>query len=237
MLQDARWPERHDCALLTSKGYASRAARDVLDRLGETGEPVTFFCIHDADGDGTLIYETLTQATRARGGRKVGIINLGLDPWEAVELGLPTEPITGRKQAVRVAGYVRERDPRWADWLQKQRVELNAFTTPQFLAWLDRKIAPYAGKVIPPEDVLVERLHGETKERLRQVIQERILRQAGHDRQVEVAFERLGEQFGVEAANLRDRLVAELAARPTDLWTAPIKRAAEKLAARRRRRS
>ena len=119
VLQDARWPERHDCALLTSKGYASRAARDVLDRLGETGEPVTFFCIHDADGDGTLIYETLTQATRARGGRKVEIINLGLDPWEAVELGLPTEPITGRKQAVRVAGYVRERDPRWADWLRE----------------------------------------------------------------------------------------------------------------------
>ncbi len=34
ILRAAKWPERHDCALLTSKGFASRAARDLLDLLG-----------------------------------------------------------------------------------------------------------------------------------------------------------------------------------------------------------
>ena len=59
----AKWPERHDCALLTSKGYASRAARDVLDLLGDTDEPLTFYCLHDADGPGTMIYQTLQEGT------------------------------------------------------------------------------------------------------------------------------------------------------------------------------
>ncbi|MCC5611131.1 hypothetical protein LC612_31350, partial [Nostoc sp. CHAB 5834] len=74
ILKDAGWPERNDCALLTSKGFASRAARDVLDLIGESQEEIYFFCIHDADASGTLIYQALTEATRARGARKVHVI-------------------------------------------------------------------------------------------------------------------------------------------------------------------
>ena len=88
ILIDAQWPERHDCALLTSKGYASRAARDVLDLLGDGDEPLTFYCIHDADGPGTMIYQTLQEATKARPGRRVEIVNLGLEPGEALDMGL-----------------------------------------------------------------------------------------------------------------------------------------------------
>src|SRR3954451_2010671 len=76
ILKDARWPERHDCALMTSKGFASRAARDVLDLLGETDEELWFYCIHDADASGTMIYQALQEGTQARPGRKVHIINL-----------------------------------------------------------------------------------------------------------------------------------------------------------------
>ena len=43
ILGDAQWPERHNCALLSSKGYASRAARDVLDLFGDGDEPLTFY--------------------------------------------------------------------------------------------------------------------------------------------------------------------------------------------------
>ena len=41
-LKRAKWPERHDCALLTSKGFATRAVRDLLDMLGESEEPSPF---------------------------------------------------------------------------------------------------------------------------------------------------------------------------------------------------
>ena len=34
----------------------------------------------------------------------------------------------------------------WDDRLQTHRVELNAMTTPQFIAWLDRKMAEQTAK-------------------------------------------------------------------------------------------
>src|SRR5512135_3361233 len=48
------WPERHDCALVTSKGQPTRAARDIIDLLSETDEPIRVFCLHDSDAAGTL---------------------------------------------------------------------------------------------------------------------------------------------------------------------------------------
>ena len=107
ILIDAQWPERHDFALLTSKGYASRAARDVLDLLGDGDEPLTFYCLHDADGPGTMIYQTLQEGTKARPGRRVEIVNLGLDPAEALDMGLPTEPAERKEgKRVPVADYI-----------------------------------------------------------------------------------------------------------------------------------
>ena len=78
-----RWAERHDCAVMSSKGFSTRAARDLIDKLAEHDEPVKVFCVHDADAYGTMIYQTFRRQTKARGARKIKIINLGLEPWEA----------------------------------------------------------------------------------------------------------------------------------------------------------
>ena len=86
-LKEVRWPELHDCAVMSSKGFSTRAARDLIDKLAEHDEPVQVFCVHDADAAGTMIYQTLQEETRARGARKIQIINLGLEPWEAIEHG------------------------------------------------------------------------------------------------------------------------------------------------------
>ena len=72
-LKDVRWGERHDCALMSSKGFTTRAARDLVDKLAEHDEPVTIFCVHDADAYGTMIYQTFQEATKARGARKIQI--------------------------------------------------------------------------------------------------------------------------------------------------------------------
>src|SRR5262249_28595320 len=150
---DDGWPERHDCALMSSKGYTTRAARDLVDKLAEHDEPCTIFCVHDADAYGTMIYQTFQQATRARGARKVHIVDLGLQPWEAIEMGLDVEDVErdGNKRKP-VAEYVLGRDDgdQWEEWLQSHRVELNAITTPEFIAWLDAKMAAHgAGKLVP----------------------------------------------------------------------------------------
>src|SRR5262249_28975655 len=157
--------------------------------------PVEVFFVHDADAHGTEIYETFQEATKARGARLIKPINLGLEPWEAVKMRLEVEEIERGEKRRPVADYVLERTDRapdgteWEHWLQSHRIELNAMTTPQFIAWLDRKMAKHgAGKLIPPPEVVAVELEQLLKKRLRELITERILREAGLDRQVEEAF-------------------------------------------------
>src|SRR5262249_52872201 len=149
VLRHIDWPERHDCALLTSKGFATFAVRDVLDLLDQSDEPVTIFCIHDADGPGTVIYEQLKAGIKDRSGRLVKGLSLGIGPKEVVAAGLLTEPVERKDgKRVPVAAYVPDK---WRAWLQKHRSELNSMTTPEFVAWLDKKMARHdTGKVKPP---------------------------------------------------------------------------------------
>jgi hypothetical protein len=149
-LKQDRWGERHDCMVMSSKGFSTRAARDLIDKLVEHDEPVEVFCAHDADASGTMIYQTLQEETKARGARKIKIINIGLEPWEAVAMGLEVETVEQGKYPKPVADYVREHGGNWDNWLQTHRVELNAMTTPQLIQWLDQKMADHgSGKLIP----------------------------------------------------------------------------------------
>ncbi len=233
ILIDAHWPERHDCALLTSKGFASRAARDVLDLLGDGNEPVKFFCIHDADGPGTVIYQSLQEGTKARPGRRVEIINLGLDPAEALEMGLPVEPVEKKARAVPVADYI---EPKWREWLQEHRVELNAMDTPTFLAWLDAKMEPYAGKLIPPQTVLAERLAVDVRGLIRQRLVDEAIRAARVDEQTEATIASLQRQIERVETRLLRAVEKDLAAEPVHHWSASVNDLARTLAAIRRRK-
>jgi len=193
-LKEQRWAERHDCMLMSSKGFSSRAARDLVDQLAEHDEPVTIFCVHDADAAGTTIYQTFQEATKARGARKIKIVNLGLEPWEAIDMGLEVEIVPIGKKRKPVAEYVRERDDdgEWDEWLQTHYVELNAMTTPRFIEWLDGKMADYA-KLIPPADVLTAELEQQTEHRIRDEIRERILHEVGYEDQVAAAIAGTGK--------------------------------------------
>jgi hypothetical protein len=183
ILREVCWPEQNDCALMSAKGFASRAARDVLDMLGDSAEDLYFFCIHDADAYGTLIYQALQEGTQARPGRRVQIVNLGLEPEEALAMGLQVEEVRRKgDKAAPVAQYV---EPRWRDWLQDRRVELNAMTTPQFLAWLDEKFASHVGKVVPPTGVLMDRLEKSARAELERRVTNRFLRRARIEERVE----------------------------------------------------
>ena len=180
-LKAARWPERHDCALVTSKGFTTRAVRDLLDLLGEGNEPIRVFCVHDADAFGTMIFQTLLHETKARARRRVEVINLGLDPWEALGMRLEPERVEASDRSKAVADYVqiRQDGPRWTNWLQTQRVELNEMTTPQLIAWLDGKMQAHGvGKVIPPSTVIVDEAERQLAEQVERRITERVLREA-----------------------------------------------------------
>jgi len=144
---------------------------------------VRVFSVHDADAAGTLIQHTLQHATLARAARAIEITDLGLQPWEGVALGLPVEmvPHASHKDDTLkhrpVGKYVRARTDRapngdpWAEWLQHNRIELNAFTSADLIAWLDQKMVEHsAGKLIPPDDILHDQFSERVRERVEDVV-------------------------------------------------------------------
>ena len=148
------WVERHDCSPARRRALRPAPSRDLVDKLAEHDEPVDVFCVTDADAYGTMIYQTLQEATKARGARKIKIVHLGLHPWEAVEAGFGNRGSRRRSEKRKpVADYVLKRDRdfpneapggiSWEEWLQTHRIELNAMTTPEFIAWLDAKMAEH----------------------------------------------------------------------------------------------
>jgi hypothetical protein len=216
ILREDNWPERNDCALMTTQGFASRAARDVIDLIGDTEEDIYFFCLHDADASGTKIYESLIEETKARGARRVHVVNLGLEPEEAVAMDLQVEVFrevySGKK--LPVAGYVSDY---WTRWLQWQRVELNAMTTPEFIFWLDGKMAQYAGKIIPPKSVLSQTYEVEGEKALRADLTQRILLDANLDGKT-FLLQSVMETPDDLAPCVRDALVYE----PEVRWDKPV---------------
>jgi hypothetical protein len=225
-LKEDGWPERHDCALLTSKGQPTRAARDLLDLLGETGEDILFFAVHDADAAGTLIYQSLQEATRARPGRRVRVINLGLEPEEAIAMDLEVEDVDAGERRKPIATYVPDA---WQDWLRYHRVELNAMTTPQFIGWLDGKMAAFGnGKLVPPARVLTADLSSTIELRLHRQITDRILREAGIEEKVAAALQAIHLPLPAE---LHRTIGDALLDQPEASWRAAIERLADQLVA------
>lgn len=229
LLKEELWPERHDCALVSTKGLPTRAIRDLFDLLGDTNEKLTFFCVHDADSYGTLIYQSLQEATRARPGRRVKVINLGLEPWEALEMDLDPERVD-KKDRQGVAGYVRQHPGGWEEWLQHHRVELNAMDSATFLEWLDRKMHDYdTGKLIPPDKVLSDRLEVSLRANLNNGITAQVLAKARIDDQVAELLDRLHPDLQRAQSSLQTDVKTSLQRVPTQQWVAPVAGIAERI--------
>ena len=206
----------------------SKTPEERVDDLRRNREDIEVFCAHDADAAGTMIYQTLQEETRARGARKIKIINIGLEPWEAVGMGLEVETLKVEPDARRkpVANYVlaHHDDDDWDDWLQTHRVELNAMTTPQLIEWLGEKMATCgSGKLIPPNDVLEDTFAEMIEKRLRTEMSERILREANLDGQVAEAVAALDPPDG-EA--LRRDIESHFEDDPEAEWRAVVEAAA-----------
>ena len=116
----------------------------------------------------------------------------------------------------------------WEDWLQTNRVELNAMTSRQFLAWLSERIARHdRGKVIPPARVLHETLQEEAEAAVRLRLTTRILQENGLDRLVQAEMERLRPRLST--IPVREEVEDRLSERPSERWTTPLREIAEAL--------
>jgi hypothetical protein len=213
--------ERHDCAILASKGQPTRAARDLIDLIGVTDEPVQVFAIHDCDAAGTIILQTLREETAVRPARKVEVVNLGLDVEEVLELeeaGVVDIENIKQKERLSVADYAAEH----SQWFQEHRCELNAFTMPQFISWLDQKMEQHgAGKLIPPVDVVANEFDSKLREIVHDQEVGRVLAEADIDGRVDRELERIKAQTNGKPEVL-DRVREALAADPHHAWDAVV---------------
>lgn len=163
LLQSAGILEKYDLAIMSTKGVPNKAACDLIEQLDNQG--VKIFALHDFDLAGFTIMKTLHNGVRLANGTE-----------NVIELGLRYEDIGGL-QSERVM-YNRTKNPKYylqaycnatkeeseflvsgssANGWHGQRVELNAFTSDQFIAWLENKLQAHGvKKVIPNKENLIK---------------------------------------------------------------------------------
>ncbi|MFJ8040492.1 ATP-binding protein [Kitasatospora sp. NPDC096147] len=172
--------DRYDMAVITNEGYSTEACRDLLARM-PAGE-VQIFVLHDADPAGYNIARTLGEATARMPDHRIEVIDLGLSVDDAIAKGLEAEPDT-RESALpaRILPHLtptarawftgkpiaRKPDGKPASW-RYQRVELNAFSSPELIAYIEEGLARHhaTGKVIPPDSWLSVNAEGSLRHRV-----------------------------------------------------------------------
>ena len=151
LLEEARIAEKYDLAIMTTKGVSNVASRVLLDDLS-----VTVLVLHDFDLAGFKIFGTLKGDTRRHhhtGGSN--IIDLGLRLKDVEACGLESEPAVDRLSEGKLREYGATDEE--IEYLQSERVELNAFMSEDLLEWLEAKLEEHGvKKIIPDEDTLHE---------------------------------------------------------------------------------
>ena len=201
--------------------------------LSESPEPLTVYCIHDADAYGTMIYQTLQEETKVRPRRKIEVVNLGLELWEAVDLGLDVEDFPKREHERPVAAYVKAHPDGdlWALRLQTERVELNEMKPAQFIEWITAKFEAIGiGKVIPPDDIT----EGILRERARNIVKDRLTEELTKRARIEARVVQI--MRGIRwpdwpsKEDIRKAIEKGLALEPESRWSEPLHGLATKLA-------
>jgi hypothetical protein len=128
----------------------------------EKAHAIRVFCLHDADVDGYNIARVLGEETKRMPGHRVDVVNLVLSVADAVRLGLPTEEFTRRKALpTALSAVLTDLELPWftgrrvsAKSCVGTRCELNAFTGPELIRYVEARLPDANTKVVPPAGVL-----------------------------------------------------------------------------------
>jgi hypothetical protein len=159
ILTAAHLQERLDVALMSTKGMSVTASRMLLDRLADDG--VNVFVLHDFDVAGFSIFGTLgTDSRRYAFNNFVSIVDIGLRLTDVRERSLQSEPVPiestvqWRKRAATLRRH--GATTKEIEFLQTQRVELNAMTSRQFVDFVEAKLAAHGVVKLIPDDTTLE---------------------------------------------------------------------------------
>jgi len=150
-------PERFDIAIMSTKGVSVTAARRLLDRLDRSVDQI--LVLHDFDVSGFTICGTLARSSRRyHFTNQVEIIDIGLRLADVEAMNLQSEPVSDRADwrsraiTLRRHGATSEE----IDFLQENRVELNAMSSRQFVDHLEAKFAEHGVTKVLPEKAILE---------------------------------------------------------------------------------
>ena len=153
-----RLAERYDLAIMSTKGMSSTAARSLIDNLCHKQVPL--LALHDFDKAGLSIAGTLKRSTRRFSfENNARIIDLGLRLPDVRDLGLETSAEDafdrGSDSKKRENLGLNSATEEEAEFLLRQRVELNALTADQLVEFIEGKLDEHGiTKVIPEGDLL-----------------------------------------------------------------------------------
>jgi hypothetical protein len=208
--------ERHDLAIMSTKGMSVTAARELVEQVCRLGVPL--LVLHDFDKSGFSIVGTLMRDTRRfrfGGGHAARVIDLGLR-LEDID-GLETEEVyvADRHKAaanLRENGATAEE----IEFLLEKRVELNAFASDQLIDWIEWKLQEHGvAKVVPDSETLADAYR-------------RMRRQALVQARIDAVVAGLGVADGVTVpARLTERVTRRLADTPTARWDAVLRKIAQ----------
>jgi hypothetical protein len=165
LLERARVAQRFDIALMSTKGMSVTAARQLVEKLATSG--VTIFVVHDFDFAGLGILHTLGHNTRRyEFAEEPQLIDLGLRLDDVKAMKLQSEPVVYRQKKCpreRLWDYDTTQEERnflvedyHYDGWHGQRVELNAMTSDQFVAWLERKLTENGVEKFVPDEATLD---------------------------------------------------------------------------------
>jgi hypothetical protein len=174
LLDSARLMERYDMAIMTGEGFATEAARKLLEQA-DRDEKMQVFVLHDAYPSGYEIARTVREETARMPGYSVEVIDLGLTVQQAVARGVEPEEFTRKKKERKLftrlaqAGdrlaiehftgtprMVNEDGKRKTVWDRCRRFELDKMSAPETIALVEEGLRDKGiGKVIPPPDEML----------------------------------------------------------------------------------
>jgi Topoisomerase 6 subunit A/Spo11, Toprim domain len=210
LFEEVKLAERHDLAIMSTKGMSVTAARSLIDAIG-TNHDIPIFVLHDFDKSGFSIVGTLQRDTRRYSFTgSADVIDLGIRLDDVNAEGLASEGVHyGKLSDAAVSANLSENGATGEEieFLLRRRVELNAFASDRFIDWIERKLTEHGVKKVVPDDETLADAYRRMKQ------------QAAVQKQVDKALKGLGkEKDGPVPADLRARIEAAQKATPDKRW-------------------
>jgi hypothetical protein len=206
LLEHVELGRRYDLAIMSTKGVSNTAARRLVDEMcGRYKVPL--LVLHDFDKAGFSILGTLRQSNRRYEFQNaINVIDLGLRLEDVAGLESEGAFDRGSVSAVSANLIANGATDEEVEFLLERRVELNAMSSDQFVAFIERRLVEHGiGKVVPGGDRLSDAFRLAVRHRrLHALIREAMRREL--ETPVEVP------------PDLAARVHGHLAEHPTDPW-------------------